>query len=633
MFYLVYKTMIIHSGMLGHDICILNHAINAYCADNQANVLGMSNNILHVINRLHVNNNVLYDKALRLVNIKGEIENVIGLIRKKTLDFIVDCMNNKEHKNQLISQKNGNNTCSNNKKQLETEGNACLVTDFDRRERFYYIESKVKMNNSKKYKKLSSYKLVNFINKEESKLLIIKKGIECNLDIFKTIIFKEIDLAVNIYKNDTGNDIHGKKDSKLLNIMYGHVNKERKNKEIEQNLHIQKNMMDVKTSILKIKENIVKKRENLMDAYLHAKHSGSKKINSYNDGMIIDRMKECIKNTKKGTSAIKHKITAKLNKIKKNNIDNAVAIFDMIKDRHIKLRRIHEDRIKKIKSKHKKLKNKHKENLAIINNLNDTIHRVEDEHNIRHADIESKYIKEIETYEGEIQNYKDEIDDLYNNIEKYKEDADQLSNTIKSLEEDINGYKETISKNNEQISELNDVNGKYKTDISNLDGMISKYKTEINEINVRVASYSEQIEALNEVITENNSKLAIDAVKEDINANIKRMYQNLLNKECETNVYTEIERNLYKIQSNIFFVEYIFINTIHECLKIIVKDGTIENDERLINVIDTTLKDMERCSGSKFAKMCVTLEISKRYVKDMIKVKKILEMFRYYKND
>jgi hypothetical protein len=66
-------------------------------------------------------------------------------------------------------------------------------------------------------------------------------------------------------------------------------------------------------------------------------------------------------------------------------------------------------------------------------------------------------------------------------------------------------------------------------------------------------------------------------------------------------------------------------------LSAIIRQGTLENDIRFLDLIERQLKEIERYESPRFFKLSVQLEIAKKYVKDMITLKKKAQLSDYYR--
>ncbi|ELA47932.1 hypothetical protein VCUG_00515 [Vavraia culicis subsp. floridensis] len=165
--------------------------------------------------------------------------------------------------------------------------------------------------------------------------------------------------------------------------------------------------------------------------------------------------------------------------------------------------------------------------------------------------------------------------------------------------------------------------------------IIKKYEEEkLKEIDMQRAVHEQKVEMMHEQheVENNDAQKKSALVNEKLKtcSALKSMALSVLNNKCVAYTCIDIERNLYRIQSNIFYAEFILLNAIHQSLKMVVRSGTIENDERLVGVINESLRAIERFNSPQFVKVSVELEICKRYVKDLIKIKKVLRMFSIY---
>ncbi|ELQ76753.1 hypothetical protein THOM_0246 [Trachipleistophora hominis] len=189
-------------------------------------------------------------------------------------------------------------------------------------------------------------------------------------------------------------------------------------------------------------------------------------------------------------------------------------------------------------------------------------------------------------------------------------------------------YKEIKIRESELLKEM------HEQEITNVETRQRYEEDKMKEIELQKVTHEQEIQMMHEQYEiEREETSALVAQKLKACHALKGMALRVLNNKCIAYTCIDIERNLYRIQSNIFYAEFILLNAIHQSLKMVVRTGTIENDERLVDVINSSLRDIEGFKSPRFVKMSVELEISKRYVKDLIKIKKVLKMFSLYSEE
>ncbi|EJW03252.1 hypothetical protein EDEG_00232 [Edhazardia aedis USNM 41457] len=92
----------------------------------------------------------------------------------------------------------------------------------------------------------------------------------------------------------------------------------------------------------------------------------------------------------------------------------------------------------------------------------------------------------------------------------------------------------------------------------------------------------------------------------------------------------QLQKQLNTLHSHIVSDKENFIDILFANLQAIINQGSLEDDIRLLEKLDKQLDDIKTFETPRFFKIGVQLEIAKKYVKDMINLKKINCLKYYY---
>ncbi|KAF7682592.1 hypothetical protein TCON_2185 [Astathelohania contejeani] len=259
----------------------------------------------------------------------------------------------------------------------------------------------------------------------------------------------------------------------------------------------------------------------------------------------------------------------------------------------------------------------------IYEELNDNIKRTIDEEIINRNDA----IKDV--LDKEIKEDVEKLEKLENDMKFYIE---------KDMKEEIEVLKEELKSKQDSYMSIITANNMINFSLQHLKDSILIDELRLNTLQLQ--SNNCMSNEKNYTQNEKPTHLITSPVKTKMNWHFKIMkLLSILANDGKNELINlfKIEKNTKTIIENLLKLRISYTSDIMEFQKfllydfnIIIKNGSLENDTRFYNMVEKTLLSIEKYDSPIFLQISVQLEIAKKYIRDVINIKKHSNLCKYY---